>query len=77
MVLMPGVGWEHDTETQTEQEAYWEAGAAMWTKVGASDEPADLESSPGPLVDRLLLTKGIRSVDYNSRLSSALHSGWR
>ena len=43
MVHMPGVGWERDTETQTEQEAYWEAGAAMWTKVGASDEPADLE----------------------------------
>lgn len=67
MVHTPGVGWAPDTESQSEQETYWAAVVAMWERVGEDDEPAKLEVYLGPLVDRLLLTKGIRKVDSESR----------
>lgn len=67
MVHTPGVGWAPDTESQDEGEAYWAAVVAMWERVGQEDEPKRLEKPLGPLVDRLLLTKGIRRVDSDSR----------
>jgi integrase len=67
MVHTPGVGWAPDTESQDEQEAHWAAVVAMWEKVGQDGEPKRLEKLLGPLVDRLLPTKGIRRVDSESR----------
>lgn len=63
----PGVGWVRADETQDEQEAHWEAAVSMWEKVGRDDDPKRLEKSLGPLVDRLLLTKGISKVESESR----------
>ncbi|GAA0026831.1 hypothetical protein BROWWM01_09630 [Bradyrhizobium ottawaense] len=67
MVHTPGVGWAPDTESQEEQEAYWAALTEMWEKVGQDEEAKKLEKALGPIVDRLLLTKGIRRVDNESR----------
>jgi integrase len=67
MVHTPGVGWAPDSESQDEQDAHWAAVVAMWKKVGQDGEPKQLEKPLGPLVDRLLLTKGIRRVDSESR----------
>jgi hypothetical protein len=50
MVHTPGDGWQRDSETQADQEAYWAEIEAMWQKVGASGDPADLEKPLGPLV---------------------------
>jgi integrase len=68
MVHTPGVGWELEAESQDEQEAHWAAVVAMWEKVGKDGDPKRLEKSLGPIVDRLLLTKGIRRVDSESRV---------
>ncbi len=76
IVHLPGVGWQRESETQAEQEAYWAAIEAMWEQVGASGDPADLEKPLGPPVDRLLLSKGIRSVDSDSR-SIVLSAFWK
>lgn len=67
MVHTPGVGWAPDTESHQEQEAHWGAIAEMWEKVGHDDEAKKLEKTLGPIVDRLLRTKGIRRVDSESR----------
>jgi integrase len=67
VVHTPGVGWQRDSETQAEEEAHWAAIVAMWEKAGESGDPADLEKPLGPLVDRLLLSKGIRCVDSDTR----------
>ncbi|UGX93515.1 site-specific integrase [Bradyrhizobium barranii subsp. barranii] len=67
MVHTPGVGWAPDTESHEEQEAHWAAVAEMWEKVGHDSEAKKLEKTLGPIVDRLLLTKGIRRVDSESR----------
>lgn len=64
---VPGVGWKRVDETQDELEAYWEAVVAKWEKVGKADDPQRLEKPLGPLVDRLLLTKGIRKVESETR----------
>lgn len=48
----------------------------MWEQVGASGDPADLEKPLGPLVDRLLPSKGIRRVDEDSR-SIVLSAFWK
>jgi len=63
----PGGGWQPASVTQTDEEAYWAAIEEMWGKVGASGDPADLEKPLGPLVDRLLLSKGISRVDSDTR----------
>lgn len=63
----PGGGWQPASVTQTDEEAHWAAIEAMWEKVGASGYPADLEKPLGPLVDRLLLSKGILRVDGDTR----------
>lgn len=75
IVHVPGEGWQRDTSTQSEEEAYWEAIVAMWEEVGASGDPADLKKPLGPIVDGLLLSKGIRSVDGPSR-SMLLSAFW-
>ncbi|MCA1471928.1 tyrosine-type recombinase/integrase [Bradyrhizobium sp. IC3195] len=67
MVHTPGVGWAPDTESHEEQEAHWAAIVAMWEKVGRDGDPKHLEKPLGPIVDRLLLTKGIRRADSESR----------
>ena len=67
MVHTPGVGWAPDTESHEEQEAHWVAIAEMWEKVGRDGEAKKLEKTLGPIVDRLLLTKGILRVDSESR----------
>ncbi|MFK4562468.1 integrase [Bradyrhizobium ottawaense] len=67
MVHTPGVGWAPDTDSQDEQEAHWAAVVAMWEKVGKDGDPKHLEKPLGAIVDRLLLTKGIRRVDTESR----------
>ncbi|QND73994.1 tyrosine-type recombinase/integrase [Tardiphaga robiniae] len=68
MEHVPGIGWKRVEETQDELEVYWEAVVLMWEKVRqAADDPKRLEKQLGPLVDRLLLTKGISKVDSESR----------
>lgn len=67
MVHTPGIGWEPAGETQDELEAYWASVTAMWERVGEERDASRLEKSLGPLVDRLLLSKGIRQVDPESR----------
>lgn len=67
MVHTPGIGWEPAEETQRESEAHWAAVVAMWERVGEEHDAARLEKPLGPLVDRLLLSKGIRQVDRESR----------
>lgn len=62
----PGGGWQRVSEMQSEQEDYWAAIETMWETTGASGDPADLEKPLGPLVDRLLLSKGIRRVDEDT-----------
>lgn len=71
----PGGGWQRVSNTQVDEEAHWSAIVAMWEKVGESGEPSDLEKPLGPLVDRLLLSKGIRRVDDGSR-SILLSAFW-
>lgn len=67
MVHTPGIGWEPAGETQDELEAYWASVTAMWERVGEERDASQLEKPLGPLVDRLLLSKGIRQVDPESR----------
>lgn len=67
MVHTPGVGWAPDSESQEEHEAHWAAVVAMWERVGQDGDAKKLEKPLGPLVDRLLLMKGIRCVDDESR----------
>jgi hypothetical protein len=62
--------------TPAEDEAHWAAVVEMWGKVGSSGEPADLEKPIGPLVDRLLLTKGIGRVESETR-SFLLLAFWK
>lgn len=67
MVHTPGVGWAPDTESEEEREGHWAAVVAMWEKVGEDGDPKRLEKPLGPIVDRLLLTKGIRRTHPESR----------
>src|SRR5665213_2893483 len=45
----------------------WEAVLAHWDKIGATGTPSDLEKPLGPIVDRLLLAKGIMRVTSETR----------
>ena len=45
----------------------WDGVLAAWTKVGSSETPDDLETPLGPIVDRLLLAKGIMQVTVATR----------
>ena len=63
----PGAGWVRVDETSDEQKEHWEAVVSMWEEVGRTDDLKRLEKPLGPLVDRLLLTKGISKVESESR----------
>lgn len=62
IVLTPGGDWERDhSEPATELAGF----QALVSKI--ENEAVDLEKALGPLVDRLLLARGIASVDAPSR----------
>lgn len=60
-------GWVRDRSTPEEEGAGFKAAMAKLDAVAESGELADLEVSLGPLVDRLLLRRGIASVDAGTR----------
>ena len=62
----PAVGWQRTSRVHVD-DTEWEAVTRHWEKIGASGEPNDLEKPLGPIVDRLLLAKGIRRVDEETR----------
>ena len=66
IVHTPGVGWQREYNTHVSVPE-WEAVLGNWEKIGATDERSDLEKPLGPIVDRLLLAKGIRRVDEPTR----------
>ncbi len=61
--------WERDREPHEEERlAEWEAAVAAIERLGEkTGEASELEGPLGPLVDRLLLAKGIHSVDTGTR----------
>lgn len=60
--------WTPDTPAALEERrAAWAAVVERWEALGAGTEPADLELHVGPLVDRLLLAKGIHAVTPETR----------
>ena len=61
IVHTPGVGWQREYNTHV-SDAEWEAVLGNWEKIGATGEPSDLEKPLAPIVDRLLLAKGIMRV---------------
>jgi len=63
---IPGEGWRRVDEPHTQPEE-WEALLRYWGRVGTSSEPKKLERALGPLVDRLLLARGIKRVDQPTR----------
>jgi integrase len=77
MEHVPGVGWKRGHDEQHEAEMQWAAVREMWERVGEASD--DLEKALGPLVGRLLLSKGIRHVDAATRstLLSAFHAALR
>ena len=66
IVHTPGVGWQREYNTHV-SDTEWEAVLGNWEKIGATGERSDLEKPLGPIVDRLLLAKGIRRVDEPTR----------
>ncbi len=68
IILTPS-GWVRDDtpETQEEMEGAFEATIAFLDRAAESGDPADLETPLGPLVDRLLLRKGIAKLAAESR----------
>ncbi len=68
--------WERDDTPPLPDEhtAEWEAALRRWEKLGG--EPDDLEPVLGPIVDRLLLAKGMGKVDGPTR-AMILHELWR
>jgi integrase len=75
IVHTPGVGWQREYNTHV-SDSEWEAVRANWEKIGATGEPSDLEKPLGPIVDRLLLAKGIKRVDATTR-SIILPAFWQ
>jgi integrase len=73
-----GQGWQRTNSYDTEEEhqATWAATRRHWERVGNTGEAGDLEKPLGPIVDRLLLAKGIRRVDEASR-AIILLAFWR
>lgn len=64
-MLQTAAGGVRDhSEPAEEQAAFY----SIAEQLEASHEPADLERLNRPLVDRLLLTRGIADVDIPSRL---------
>lgn len=74
---VPGKGWQRSSyDTEEEHQAAWAATRKHWERVGNTGEPSDLEKPLGPIVDRLLLAKGIRRVDEATR-AIVLQAFWR
>ena len=59
--------WEPDFESNDDVPEFWEAASRHMVELEAGDNPADLEKAFGSIIDRLLLTEGIRQVDNASR----------
>lgn len=66
-VLHTPHGWVRDRAAPEEERAAFDAAAGHLQAAIESGEPGDLEPTLGPLVDRLLLGKGIASVDEDAR----------
>jgi len=60
-------GWVMDSVTPLEDAALFKAAGALLEAAASEESPAHLERTLGPLVDRLLLAKGIASVDAETR----------
>ena len=59
-------GWKR-LNSKSLQEEEWDAANEFWSKLEEDGRIEKLEKSLGPIVDRLLLAKGIRRVDEASR----------
>jgi integrase len=62
----PGGGWQRVYSNNLEVDE-WGAALANFDRIAANDDPAELEKLLGPIVDRLLLTKGIKRVSPETR----------
>ena len=63
---MEVTAWRRVSEPQVGADE-WEGVLANWVKVGSNENPSDLETPLGPVVDRLLLAKGIMRVTAETR----------
>jgi integrase len=72
-------GWVRDNVTPAENAALFKAAGALLEAIASEVSPARLERTLGPLVNRLLLAKGIASVDAETRqmLLDAFHDALR
>jgi hypothetical protein len=68
-----------DDESMENVPALWETARRFLDRVGVADKPWTLERTFGPLIDRLLLAKGIYRVDPASRemVMTAFHLALR
>jgi len=62
----PGGGWQR-VEGERVGPEQWEGVLANWDRIAESGEPRDLDTALGPVVDRLLLAKGISRVTAETR----------
>ncbi len=76
-------GWVREREASAEEAAAFASALADLETLSESGEAADLEPTLGPLADRLLLDRGIASVDAETRsmvldvLAKALRDAFR
>jgi integrase len=61
-------GWVNHQITPEEDAAAFKSGAENLDRIAGAGVPENLERTVGPLVDRLLLARGIASVDSDTRL---------
>jgi integrase len=61
-----GRGWRRAADDPAERSAEWSAVVEAWGRLEGADDAA-LEKALGPLVDRLLLSKGVLSVEPEAR----------
>jgi integrase len=78
-VLHTPNGFVPDPVTPAENAALFKAAGALLEAIASEGSPARLERTLGPLVNRLLLAKGIASVDAETRpmLLDAFHDALR
>lgn len=67
VTLMPDGRWQRDNETPDEELGALEPILVRLDAASESIEPAELEHDLGPVVDRLLLRRGIARVDEDTR----------
>lgn len=68
VTLMPDGRWQRDSETPDEELGALESILVRLEAASESIEPAELEYDLGPVVDRLLLRRGIAGGDAATRL---------